>query len=173
MKKHIAEKQPTSFTFIKENLSKVQEIMAKYPQGKQRSAVMPLLDMAQEQMGGWISTAVMSYIANILKMPAIEVYEVASFYSMYNLAPVGKYLVQVCRTTPCWLCDSDNVLLACKEFLEIEVGYTTKDQLFTLIEVECLGACINAPVVQINKDYYENLDEGKIIEILSILRQNG
>ena len=133
---------------------------------------MPLLDIAQEQMGGWIPTVAMSCIANTLKISAIEVFEVASFYSMYNLAPVGKYLIQICRTTSCWLCGSEKILEACRNFLGIELGQTTADKLFTLLEVECLGACVDAPVIQINHDYYENLTEEKIVEILKKLRSN-
>ncbi|MBQ4874817.1 MAG: NADH-quinone oxidoreductase subunit NuoE [Rickettsiaceae bacterium H1] len=170
MKKTIAKKQPSQFSFTEENLIKAKKEISKYPSSKEKSAVMALLWFAQKQSGGWIPNVAMSYIADMLKISAIDVYEVASFYSMYNLTPVGKYLVQVCRTTPCWLCNSEDVLFACKEFLGIEIGETTKDDKFTLIEVECLGACVNAPLVQINEKYYENLTRDKIIEVLSSLR---
>ncbi len=172
MKKNIAveDKQAKKFVFTDENLIKVEKEIKKYPQDRKRSAVMALLNIAQEQSGGWISTVAMGEIANILKISPISVYEVASFYSMYNLAPIGKYLVQVCRTTPCWLCSSEDILSACKNFLGVNVGETTDDNMFTLIEVECLGACVNAPVVQINKKYYEKLTQKNIIDILSSLK---
>lgn len=170
MFKEMKFKQPTSFEFTKENLEVAKKIVAKYPKGKQQSAVMPLLDLAQRQHENWIPTAAMDCIANMLEMPFIKVYEVASFYTMYNKQPVGKNLIQICRTTPCWLRGSDDVTKACKSKLGIEVGETTEDKKFTLVEVECLGACVNAPMVQINDDYYEDLDAEsmtKIIEDLS------
>lgn len=175
-----ADYQPDSFEFTKANLKKVDAIIAKYPKGKQQSAVMPLLDLAQRQAGnegakatpvygGWISRAAMDNIAEILDMPAVKVYEVASFYTMYNLAPVGKYLVQLCSTSPCWLCGSDDILKACKDELGIGLGETTKDGKFTLMDVECLGACVNAPMVQINDDYYEDLSPDIMKSILNNL----
>jgi NADH-quinone oxidoreductase subunit E len=171
--------QPTSFTF--RDQKQVEEIIARYPKGK-FSAVMPLLDLAQRQVGedganakppygGWIPRAAMDEIARILSMPPIKVYEVATFYSMYNLAPVGKYLVQVCSTTPCWLCGSDKIVKACEEKLGIHPGETTRDGMFTLVEVECLGACVNAPMVQINDDYYEDLTPERTGEILRALKE--
>ena len=158
--------QPASFTF--RDQAAVDEIIGRYPKGKQRSATMPLLDLAQRQVGedglkanpvygGWIPRAAMDEIARILDLPPIKVYEVATFYSMYNLAPVGKYLIQLCTTTPCMLCGSGNIMTACEEHLGIHAGESTKDGLFTLVEVECLGACVNAPMAQINDDYYEDL----------------
>lgn len=175
MKKHIADEhlQPANFEFTSSNFEKAQMEINKYPEDRKKSAVMALLTIAQEQSSGWITTAAMGYIASMLSITPMDVYEVASFYSMYNLAPIGKYLVQVCRTTPCWLCESEGVLLACKDFLGIKVGQTTSDNMFTLIEVECLGACVNAPVVQINKKYYENLNGEKITQILSELKDQG
>lgn len=172
MKKHIASEtqQPTHFAFTEENIDKAKNELTHYPKGQEASAVMKLLTLAQQQSNGWISNVAISYIATFLKLTPIAVYEVASFYSMYNLAPVGKYLVQVCRTTPCWLCKSEDILSACKDFLKISVGETTADNLFTLIEVECLGACVDAPVVQINEQYYEKLDKDKVINILSTLK---
>ena len=174
-----ADYQPETFSFKDEK--KVQEIIARYPRGFQRSAVMPLLDLAQRQTaeegakasppyGGWIPRAAMDEIARILDLKPIKVYEVATFYSMYNLAPVGKYLVQLCTTTPCWLCGSDNIVKASEKKLGIHVGETTKDGLFTLMEVECLGACVNAPMVQINDDFYEDLTAARMGEILDALK---
>ncbi|MFP4312806.1 MAG: NADH-quinone oxidoreductase subunit NuoE [Alphaproteobacteria bacterium] len=178
-----AEYQPESFEFTKANLKKVDEIIAKYPKGRQKSAVMPLLDLAQRQMGeegakanppfgGWIPRAAMDKIAEIINIPPTKVYEVATFYSMYNLAPVGKYLIQACTTTPCWLCGSDEVVKTCKEKLGIGLNETTKDGMFTLMEVECLGACVNAPMVQINDDYYEDLNEKNMAEVLDLLAED-
>lgn len=162
--------QPKTFEFTKENLAKAQKIIAKYPKGKQQSAVMPLLDLAQRQHDNWIPVAAMEAIGNMLDMPFIRVYEVATFYTMYNKQPVGKHLIQVCRTTPCWLRGSDEVTSACKKKLGIEVGETSKDGLFTLVEVECLGACVNAPLVQINDDYYEDLDAKSMAQLIEDLK---
>ena len=175
-----ADYQPDSFSFKDEKA--VAEIIARYPEGQQRSAVMPLLDLAQLQVGeegakaghpygGWIPRAAMDEIARIIGQPPVKVYEVATFYSMYNLQPVGKYLLQVCTTTPCWLCGSGPVLKVCEEHLGLHVGETTKDGYFTLMEVECLGACVNAPMVQINDDYYEDLTPDGMKEILSLLAE--
>lgn len=173
-----ADYQPENFTF--KDKKKVEEIIARYPKGRQKSAVMPLLDLAQRQTGeegakakpvygGWIPRAAMDEIANVLDMPAVKVYEVATFYSMYNLAPVGKYLVQICGTTPCWLCGAADLIKSCTDHLGIHMGETTKDGLFTLMEVECLGACVNAPMIQINDDYYEDLKPETMKEILVAL----
>ncbi len=161
--------QPASFAFTDENKAKAQAIIAKYPQGRQRSAVMPLLDVAQRQEG-WVSEAAMNHIAEMLDMPRIRVYEVATFYTMYNLKPVGKYHVQVCTNLPCWLRGSDDVALSCKQELGIGFGETTGDDLFTLSDVECLGACVNAPMMQINDDYYEDLDAASTKRILDELK---
>ena len=150
-------KQPESFEFTAENQEKIKEIIARYPAGKQQSAVMPLLDLAQRQHDNWIPTAAMVKIAEILDMPEIRVFEVATFYTMYNLEPVGKYLLQFCTTTPCMLCGSDEILNRVKQKLGVGLDEMTPDGLFTIKEVECLGACVNAPMVQINDDYYEDL----------------
>ena len=150
--------QPESFEFTPENLERAQVHIAKYPPGRQASAVLPLLDLAQRQMGGWVPRAAMDYVGGLLGMPPIRVYEVATFYTMFNLRPVGKYLLQVCTTTPCWLRGSDDVVAACERKLGIAMGGTTEDGLFTLVEVECLGACVNAPILQVNDDFYEDLD---------------
>jgi NADH-quinone oxidoreductase subunit E len=160
----------------------VADIIALYPKGRQKSAVMPLLDLAQRQTaeegakanpvyGGWIPRAAMDHIAEVLDMAPIKVYEVATFYSMYNTAPVGQNLIQVCTTTPCWLCNSDAIVQACKKHLQIGMGETTADGKFTLVEVECLGACVNAPMVQINDDYFEDLTPETMVEVLDLLAQ--
>lgn len=161
--------QPKTFFFSPENEAEAKRIVAKYPKGKQASAVLPLLDMAQRQHGGWLPRAAIIYVANFLGMPEIKVFEVASFYTMFNLDPVGKYLVQLCRTTPCWLKGGEVIARVCEEYLGIKIGETTPDGLFTLKEVECLGACVNAPVMQINDDYYEDLTSENVVEILKEL----
>ena len=165
-KKSVNSNNYEDFKFNKENLKEANNTINKYPKDRKSSAVMPLLHIAQKQCGGFIPLSAIDYIANFLDMQPIHVYEVAKFYSMYNLSTTGKYLIQVCRTTPCWLCCSDEILKSCKELLKIDIGETTSDNLFTLKEVECLGACINAPVVQINDDYYEKLTPDKMKEIL-------
>jgi NADH-quinone oxidoreductase subunit E len=163
--------QPISFAFSMENMQKAQNIIARYPEGKQRSAVMPLLYLAQKQHGNWVPKAAMDVVADMLNMPPMHVYEVAHFYTMYNKQPVGKYLIQVCRTTPCWLNGADIVTRTCRKKLGIDVGESTSDGHFTLVEVECLGACVNGPVVQINDDYYENLSEEEMLRILDKLQK--
>ncbi len=163
------EQQPASFAFTAENLAKAKEIIARYPPRRQASAVMPLLDIAQRQHDNWLPRAAMDHVADLLEMPRIRVYEVASFYTMYNLAPVGRHLVQICTTTPCWLRGSDGVVGACKRKLGIDFHETTDDGQFTLLEVECLGACVNAPMMQINDDYYEDLSEADVERILDAL----
>ncbi len=160
----------TEFKFSDENMIKVHEILKKYPKGKERSAVMPLLYLAQEQNDNWIPTTAMDYVADLLSIPPMQVYEVANFYTMYNKKPVGKHLIQICRTTPCWLCGSNNIVKACKKELGIDIGETTEDGLFSIVEVECLGACTAAPMMQINDDYYENLTEDKTVEIIRSLK---
>ncbi|MGH1455379.1 MAG: NADH-quinone oxidoreductase subunit NuoE [Alphaproteobacteria bacterium] len=178
-----ADYQPESFEFNKGFMAKAKDIIKLYPAGRQQSAVMPLLDLAQRQTaeegakasppyGGWISRAAMDKIAEILDMPPVKVYEVASFYSMYNTAPVGKYLVQFCTTTPCWLCGSGKIVDAVKDELGIGMGETTADGKFSLMEVECLGACVNAPMVQINDDYYEDLTPENMKEVISQLSED-
>lgn len=161
--------QPKSFEFTPENQEKIKEIISRYPEGRQQSAVMPLLDLAQRQNDNWIPTAAMVKIAEILDMPEIRVFEVATFYTMYNLAPVGKYLLQFCTTTPCMLCGSDDILDGVKKKLGVGVEETTEDGLFTIKEVECLGACVNAPMVQINDDYYEDLTPELMEQLLDKL----
>ena len=165
------ELQPASFAFTAENLEKANKQVAKYPAGRQQSAVMPLLDLAQRQCGGWLPEAAIRTVAEFLGMPYIRAFEVASFYTMYNLAPVGKHFVQVCTTTPCWLRGSADVVSAFMKTLGIGMGETTADGLFTLREVECLGACVNAPMMQINDDFYEDLDAESTAKVLEALRR--
>jgi NADH-quinone oxidoreductase E subunit len=161
--------QPASFAFTPENLERAKQYMAKYPPGRQSSAVLALLDLAQRQHGGWLPRAAMDHVAGILEMAPIRVYEVATFYTMFNLKPVGRYHLQICRTTPCWLRGADALTETCKRKLGIGLKGRTADGKFSLIEVECLGACVNAPVVQINDDFYEDLDAKKLEAILDAL----
>jgi NADH dehydrogenase (ubiquinone) flavoprotein 2 len=183
MKKHvafdIADQMYPAFAF--RDMKAVADILARYPGGQERSAIMPLIDLAQRQVaqdgaeqtppfGGWLPRAAMDTIAQIVGQPSVKVYEVASFYSMYNLEPVGKYLVQLCTTTPCWLCNAGGIQKAIENHLGIQMGETTADGYFTLAEVECLGACVNAPMVQINDDYYEDLTPENIVIVLEDLR---
>ena len=168
--------EQAGFAWTAENEAHAREIVGRYPEGRQHSAVMPLLDLAQRQVGtetdtqGWLSTQVIEYVAAYLNMPFIRAYEVATFYTMYNLKPAGRYHVQLCGTTPCWLCGSDEVMRACRD-MGLEKNKTTEDGLFTLTEVECLGACVNAPMIQINDDYYEDLDYDRTKAILEALKR--
>ena len=159
-----------SFEFNDENKVKVTEILKKYPANRKKSAVMPLLDLAQRQNYNWLSKSAIEQVAKILEMPEIKVYEIASFYTMYNLKPVGKYLLQFCKTTPCMLRGIDQILKDCEKKLGIKMDETSADGLFTLKEVECLGACVNAPIVQINDDYAEDLTSEKMMQILEDLK---
>jgi NADH-quinone oxidoreductase E subunit len=163
--------QPSQFEFTPENLEQAKRIIAKYPSGRQASAVLPLLDLAQRQHDNWLPRAAMDYVGRMLDMAPIRVYEVATFYTMFNLKPVGKYLLQACTTTPCWLRGSDDVVAACERKLGIHVGETTEDGMFTLAEAECLGACVNAPVLWVNDDFYEDLDGPRTEHILDALRR--
>jgi NADH-quinone oxidoreductase E subunit len=150
--------QKEAFVFNEEMEAKAQNYLARYPEDRSASAVMPFLDLAQRQNGGWLSQAGMDYVADRLGLAPIRVYEVATFYSMYKLKPIGQVHVQVCTTTPCWLRGSDEVVGTCKDVLGIGMGETTEDGKFSLAEVECLGACVNAPLIQVGDDYYEDLD---------------
>ena len=161
--------EKAEFVFNADNLKKATEILAKYPEKRKASALIPILDIAQRQSDGWLPPETLDYVAKYLSIAPIRVYEVASFYSMFNLKPVGKNLIQVCRTTPCWLRGSDKITNICEKKLNIKLNETTKDNKFTLIEVECLGACVNAPMVQINDNYYEDLDEKSMSEIIDSL----
>jgi len=159
-----------TFNFSPENQEKIKEILNKYPADRKKSAVMPLLDLAQRQNDNWVSKDIIAKISEILDLPEIKVYEVASFYTMYNLKPVGKYLLQFCKTTPCMLRGIDKIIKDCEDKLGISMDQTTVDKLFTLKEVECLGACVNAPIVQINDDYAEDLTSEKFLAILDDLK---
>ena len=161
-----------TFEWSEENFSKVKTIIDKYPSGKQQSAVIPVLDLAQRQNKGWLTKNIIEKVAETLSMSFIRVMEVASFYSMFNLDPVGKNFIQICRTTPCWLRGSDKLLEVAKNVTGCNLGETSKDDKFTLVEVECLGACCNAPMIQINDDYYEDLTEENFKHLLLKLKEN-
>ncbi|PCI00666.1 MAG: NADH-quinone oxidoreductase subunit NuoE [Alphaproteobacteria bacterium] len=172
--------QPKSFSFLKKNEKLIKEIISRYPKGRQKSAIMPLLDLTQRQMaetvkkgGGWIPRAAMDEIARIVDVAPMKIYEVATFYSMYNLRPVGKYNIQCCTTTPCWLSGSSDIVKTAEKELGIKMGQTTKDQKFTLTDVECMGACANAPMVQVNDDYYEDLTPETMQNLLSALSKGN
>ena len=169
--------EPASFAFDAESNAKIEKILTKYPAGKQASAVLPLLDLAQRQMGrttgsAWVPRVAMDAIAERLGMAPIRVYEVATFYFMFNTAPVGKYHLQVCTTTPCWLRGSDEVVSACRKATGIK-GWkeTSADGLFTMTEVECLGACVNAPILQVNDDFFEDMDAESVEKLLEALKR--
>ena len=158
--------QPENFDFNPASLEAAKSIITKYPKDKQQSAVMALLYIAQKQNSNWIPLAAMKYIGKLLDMPYIKVYEVATFYTMYNLAPVGKHFIQICTTTPCMIRGAYKLVEACKEKISENENELSKDQSCSWMEVECLGACVNAPMLQINDDYYEDLDKEKTLKIL-------
>jgi len=172
-----AHKEPESFAFDAESEAKIATILKRYPEGKQASAVIPLLYVAQRQMGrltqsAWVPRVAMDVIAARLSMPPIRVYEVATFYFMFNMKPIGRHHLQLCGTTPCMLRGSEDVLRACKDAGGLKgVGDTSADGLFTLTEVECLGACVNAPILQIDDDYYEDLDYESAVELLEAFKR--
>ena len=161
-----SKEQPEKFEFNSSSLEAAKKIIAKYPEGKQQSAVMALLYIVQKQNSNWIPLAAMKYIGKFLDMPYIKVYEVATFYTMYNLAPVGKHFIQVCTTTPCMLRGAYKIVEACKEKISEKEFELSKDKNCSWMEVECLGACVNAPMMQINNSYYEDLDKEKTLKIL-------
>ena len=164
--KKISKNQPDNFEFNEENKILSKKIISNYPTGRQKSAVMALLYIAQRQNNNWIPLVAMKYIAKFLDMPYIKVYEVATFYTMYNLTPVGKYFVQVCTTTPCMIRGANKLVEACKEKISENECELSNDKSCSWMEVECLGACVNAPMMQINDDYYEDLDKEKTLKIL-------
>ena len=170
MKNNFSEEEKQIFEWSDDNFKKIREIISKYPNGKQQSAVIPLLDLAQRQNRGWLNKEALEKVAETLSMSFIRVMEVATFYSMFNLEPVGKNYIQICRTTPCWLRGSDKLLEVAKKETGCSLGKTSEDKKFTLVEVECLGACCNAPMVQINDDYYEDLNETNFKKILNNLK---
>ena len=165
----IASNQPDTFKFSTENESEVKRIIAKYPKGRQASAVMPLLDLAQRQHDNWIPMKAIEFIASKLDMAEIRVLEVATFYTMFNLKPVGQFFLQACTTTPCWLSGSDEMMRAIKDRYHINSGETSACGRFSLLEVECLGACVNAPILQVNDDFYEDLDYQTTCDLLESL----
>ncbi|MDA8890580.1 NADH-quinone oxidoreductase subunit NuoE [Candidatus Pelagibacter sp.] len=162
-----SKEQPETFEFNPTSLEAAKSIIAKYPMDKKQSAVMALLYIAQKQNNNWIPLAAMKYIGKLLDMPYIKVYEVATFYTMYNLAPVGKHFIQICTTTPCMIRGAYKLVEACKEKISENENELSKDQSCSWMEVECLGACVNAPMLQINDDYYEDLDKEKTLKILN------
>jgi NADH-quinone oxidoreductase subunit E len=162
-----------SVTFSDKSLQEVQRIINFYPEGKQKSAVIPVLHLAQQEFGGWLSSETMDYVASLLQLEPIEVYEVATFYSMYNLKPVGKYMFEVCQTGPCMLNGSDDIIKYIDEKLGIKPGETTSDGLFTLKTVECLGACGYAPMMQMGKNYREHLTKEKVDAIIAECRNTA
>ncbi len=169
--------QPAHFAFDEESRAEIDRTLAKYPPGKQASAVLPVLYIAQRQMGRvtgspWLPLVAMDAVADVLSMPKIRVYEVATFYTMFNLRPIGRYHLQICTTTPCWLRGSDAVVAACRRATGIKGWHeTSADGLFTMSEVECLGACVNAPIVQVNDDFYEDLDHDSTLALIEALRR--
>ena len=162
-----AKDQPDNFEFNSSSLDAANTIITKYPEGKQQSAVMALLYLAQRQNNNWIPLEAMKYIAKLLEMPYIKVYEVATFYSMYNLSPVGNYFIQICTTTPCMISGAYKLVEACKEKISDKEKELSKDKNCSWTEVECLGACANGPMMQINDDYFEDLDKEKAIKIVN------
>ena len=168
--KKVSKVQPESFEFSKENFLEAQNEIKKYPAGRKASAVIALLYLVQKQNANWIPLAAIKYVAKLLVIPYIQVYEVCTFYSMFNLKPVGNNYIQICRTTPCWLRGSNQLVEIAKEVTGCNLGETSQDKEFTVVEVECLGACCNAPVIQINDDYYEDLDKKNFRAILDNLK---
>ena len=167
--KKVHEDQPKNFNFNDENNRQIEKILKKYPDKNKKSAVMPLLYLAQKQNNNWIPLAAMKHIGKILSMPYISVYEVATFYTMYNLAPVGKHYIQVCTTTPCLIRGADKIVKICKEKISQNENEVTKNGNCSWTEVECLGACVRAPMIQVNDNYYEDLDEKNTIKVLDSL----
>ena len=168
--------QPTQFAFDEQSEAQIAKILARYPAGKQASATIPLLYVVQRQMGrhtgsAWVPRVAMDVIAERLSMPPIRVYEVATFYFMFNMKPIGRFHLQLCGTTPCMLRGSDDIMRACHDAAHVKVGQTSADGLFTLTEVECLGACVNAPVLQVDDDYYEDLDYDRTVALIEALKR--
>ena len=170
--KKISKDQPEKFEFNQQNLESAKKILLNYPKGKEKSAVMALLYIAQKQNNNWIPLSAIKYIAKFLNMPYIKVYEVATFYSMYNLSPVGEFFYQVCTTTPCMLRGAYKLVDVCKKKISEDENEVSKDGKVSWMEVECLGACVNAPMMQVNEDYYEDLNDKKLEEIIETIYQN-
>jgi len=166
----VTDEENEFFEWSEENFKRAEKIIKKYPLKKQQSAVIPLLDLAQRQNKGWLNKQAIEKVAETLSMPFIRVLEVATFYSMFNLEPIGKNYIQICRTTPCWLRGSNKLSKIAKDITGCELGETSTDKFFTVVEVECLGACCNAPMIQINDDYYEDLNENNFRVLLNNLK---
>ena len=170
--KKISKAQPELFEFTIKNLEKAKNEIKKYPKKRKASAVLSLLYLAQNQNDNWIPLAAIKYVAGLLDMPYIKVYEVATFYSMFNLSPVGKYLVQVCTTTPCMIRGAKKITEVCKKYISQDQNKLSENKLCSWVEVECLGACVNAPMIQINEDYYEDLSKEEMIKILDNINKD-
>ena len=170
--KKISKSQPETFKFSENNLTQVQTELKKYPETKKASAVISLLYLVQKQNNNWIPLAAMKYVAKLLSMSYMQVYEVATFYSMFNLSPVGKYFVQVCTTTPCMIRGSKKIVDVCKKYISPSSRQVSENKICSWTEVECLGSCVSAPMMQINNDYYEDLDEKKAEEIIKNLLED-
>ena len=170
--KKVNPEQPNNFEFSSDYKKVAEEILKKYPDENKKSAVMPFLYLAQKQNSNWIPLAAIKYISKYLSMPYINVYEVATFYSMFNLSPVGKYFLQVCTTTPCLIRGADKIVKVCKQKISEKENHITKNGECSWAEVECLGACVNAPMMQINEDYYEDLDEKSTVKIIDSILNN-
>ena len=172
--KKIAEEkiQPKDFSFDRDNMLLAKKILKIYPKNFKESSIMPLLSIAQSQNNGWLPKKAIEYVSDFLEIPEIKVLEIATFYSMYNLSPVGKFHIEVCTTSPCMLRGSDEILSFCEKKLAIQVGDVSKDKMFSLSRVECLGACVNAPVVKINENYYEDLDLNSTDKLINNLSSN-
>jgi NADH-quinone oxidoreductase subunit E len=168
---HLFEKQNKPVEFSRTTLEKIHQLIARYPEGQQKSALLPVLHIAQEELGGYLSVDIMDYVAGLLGIQPIEVYEVATFYSMFYLDKMGTYVIEVCRTGPCAISGGDKILAHLQDVLEIKPGETTHDGLFTLKEVECLGSCGTGPVMQVNTEYYEKLTPAKVDKLLDDLRE--
>ncbi len=164
--------QPKDFCFNQDNLNRAKNLLKMYPNNFKESAIMPLLSIAQNQNSGWVPKKAIEYISKLIKVPEIKVLELATFYSMYNLSPVGKYHIEVCTTSPCMLRGSDTMLNLCKKKLGINIGQVTQDKLFSLGKVECLGACVNAPVVKINENYFEDLNSQTLDTLIDNFTKN-
>ena len=165
--------QPDTFVYTDENLEKASQHLSKYPSARKASAVLPLLDLAQRQCGGWLPRAAMDYVADMVEMAPIRVYEVVSFYEMFYDKPRGKHELRVCTTTPCWLMGSTAIVEACEDELGCRIGETSSDGQFSLSEFECLGACVNAPIVWMDDDYFEDVDPESVRQIVRTVRQGG
>lgn len=159
------------FIFNEKNANLAKQILTKYPHARKKSAILPLLHLAQKQNGGWLSTPALEHVGDYLDLPYVKVYEVASFYSMFNLKPVGKYHIQVCGTTPCMLCGSKEIVSTLERTLDISMGQVSDDGMFSLTEVECVGGCIKAPVIQINDEQYENITPAQVEKIIQKLKK--